>query len=92
LEPSFPNCHPELVSGSVFSGHKILRTIYDGHTLKPALESAEKITGVKIDSATVDRGYKGHGVAKLIHSEITLKSSSPVKKRNHKINQEAAQT
>ena len=35
---------------------------YDGHTLKPALESSERITGVEIDSAFVDRGYKGHGV------------------------------
>ena len=35
---------------------------YDGHTLKPALESSERITGVEIESAFVDKGYKGHGV------------------------------
>jgi IS5 family transposase len=48
--------------GLVISSEALPGNPYDGHTLKPALESAEKITGVKIDSATVDRGYKGHGV------------------------------
>lgn len=48
--------------GLVVSSEALSGNPYDGHTLKPALESAEKITGVKIDSATVDRGYKGHGV------------------------------
>ena len=48
--------------GLVVSSEALSGNPYDGHTLKPALESAEKITGIKIDSATVDRGYKGHGV------------------------------
>ena len=34
MEQSFHNCHPELVSGSVFSGHKILRTCLEP-VLKP---------------------------------------------------------
>lgn len=35
---------------------------YDGHTLSSALEKAERISGVKIEKAFVDKGYKGHGV------------------------------
>ncbi|HPE84921.1 MAG TPA: transposase [Chlamydiales bacterium] len=35
---------------------------YDGHTLSDALEKAERVSGVKIEKAFVDKGYKGHGV------------------------------
>jgi IS5 family transposase len=48
--------------GLVISSQALPKNPYDGHTLKPALESAEKITGVEIESAFADRGYKGHGV------------------------------
>lgn len=48
--------------GLVISSEALLGNPYDGHTLKPALESSERITGVEIESACVDRGYKGHGV------------------------------
>ena len=48
--------------GLVISSQALPKNPYDGHTLKPALESSERITGVEIDSAFVDRGYKGHGV------------------------------
>jgi len=48
--------------GLVISSEALPGNPYDGHTLKPALESSERITGVEIDSACVDRGYKGHGV------------------------------
>jgi transposase, IS5 family len=33
---------------------------YDGHTLKKVLDSSEKLTGVTIKRAFVDKGYKGH--------------------------------
>ncbi len=48
--------------GLVVSSEALLGNPYDGHTLNQTLELAEKITGLEIDSATVDRGYKGHGV------------------------------
>lgn len=48
--------------GLVISSEALPGNPYDGHTLKPALESSERITGVKIESAFVDKGYKGHGV------------------------------
>lgn len=35
---------------------------YDGHTLKLALANAQEITKTKIDTAFVDKGYKGHGI------------------------------
>lgn len=36
------------------------RNEFDGHTLKPALEQATKLTTTKIQTASVDRGYKGN--------------------------------
>jgi len=42
---------------------------YDGHTLGESLNQAEKITGVKIERATVDKGYRGH---KLEASKVSI--------------------
>lgn len=36
------------------------RNEFDGHTLKPALEQATKLRTTKIQTASVDRGYKGN--------------------------------
>jgi IS5 family transposase len=33
---------------------------YDGHTLRAAIESTEKLTGRAIERAYVDKGYRGH--------------------------------
>jgi IS5 family transposase len=35
---------------------------YDGHTLKKALDEAQANTQIKIDTAFVDKGYRGHKV------------------------------
>lgn len=35
---------------------------YDGHTLAGQIEQVERITGVAVARAYVDRGYRGHGV------------------------------
>lgn len=35
---------------------------YDGHTLAPALEQVEILTGTRPTLAVADRGYRGHGV------------------------------
>lgn len=37
---------------------------YDGHTLAEAIEQVEILTDQRPDLAVVDRGYRGHGVAK----------------------------
>jgi transposase, IS5 family len=36
---------------------------YDGHTLGETLATVERITGVAVTDAYVDKGYRGHGVA-----------------------------
>jgi IS5 family transposase len=33
---------------------------YDGHTLAAQIAQTERITGVEIERAYVDRGYRGH--------------------------------
>lgn len=35
---------------------------YDGHTLARALAQAERVTGVTVTDAYVDKGYRGHGL------------------------------
>ncbi len=36
------------------------RNEFDGHTLKPALEQVTRLTNSKIQTASVDRGYRGN--------------------------------
>jgi len=38
---------------------------YDGHTLKDVLKNSEKLSGVKIKEAFVDKGYRGHSVKEI---------------------------
>jgi IS5 family transposase len=35
---------------------------YDGHTLEGQIEQTERLTGVTVRRAYVDRGYRSHGV------------------------------
>ena len=46
-----------IVGAKAFAGNP-----YDGHTLKQSLEQTERLTNVKIQQATCDQGYRGHGV------------------------------
>ena len=48
--------------GLVIASQAIAGNPYDGHTLKSALTQSQELTNVKIKSATVDKGYKGHGI------------------------------
>ncbi|MET3115598.1 IS5 family transposase, partial [Pedobacter sp. CG_S7] len=43
----------------VIVGAMGFRNEYDGHTLEPALDQHEQLTGKRAKSATVDRGYQG---------------------------------
>ncbi len=36
---------------------------YDGHTLKDQIAQVERLTGVAVTRAYVDKGYRGHGLA-----------------------------
>jgi len=35
---------------------------YDGHTLKDSLKQARELSGLQINQATCDLGYRGHGI------------------------------
>jgi len=37
---------------------------YDGHTLRTVIEETQKLTGREIESAYVDKGYRGHDAPK----------------------------
>lgn len=49
---------------------------YDGHTLAGQIEQVERITGVAVARAYVDRGYRGHDVDA---ESRKIKSSSPAR-------------
>ena len=56
---------------------------YDGHTLSGQIEQVERLTGVTVERAYVDRGYKGHkhgGKAK-VYIAHTRGITSPTIKR-----------
>lgn len=48
--------------GIVTSCHALHDNPFDGHTLKATLARSGAISGVKVENAFVDRGYKGHEV------------------------------
>lgn len=45
---------------------------YDGHTLSMRLLMAEHRTGVKVDLASVDQGYRGHGTDELLGVTVLM--------------------
>src|ERR1700724_2538269 len=49
---------------------------YDGHTLKDQIAQVERLTGVAVTRAYVDKGYRGHG----IETPDIHVSQSPVKR------------
>lgn len=58
----------------VIVGAMSFRNPYDGHTLEPAIEQAERLLGKKsIKTATVDRGYRGG--SKI--NEVEIQSPKP---------------
>ena len=48
--------------GFALSAQALDKPMYDGHTLKSALQKAQDITGIAIHQSFVDKGYKGHDV------------------------------
>ena len=58
---------------------------YDGHTLKSQLAQVERLTGVAVKRAYVDRGYRGHGISEQeIYLSHTRAITSPTIKRELK--------
>jgi IS5 family transposase len=55
---------------------------YDGHTLKDQIAQVERLTGVTVARAYVDKGYRGHGLeAPDIHVSQSPGDRSPTIKR-----------
>jgi len=56
---------------------------YDGHTLSGQIEQVERLTGVTVERAYVDRGYKGHkhGGQARVYIAHTRGITSPTIKR-----------
>jgi len=57
---------------------------YDGHTLKESLKQSEEITGININQAVCDKGYRGHnyeGAAKIIITDGRKKRISKAVKK-----------
>lgn len=60
----------------VIVGAKGFRNEYDGHTLEPALQQVETLTGKAPQTATVDRGYKGKSIIGTTKIQIPKPFSS----------------
>jgi IS5 family transposase len=55
---------------------------YDGHTLKHQIAQVERLTGVKVQRAYVDKGYRGHGLKQPeVYVAQTRGLASPTIKR-----------
>lgn len=46
---------------------------YDGHTLAETLTTVERITGVAVTDAYVDKGYRGHGCVEAVNVHVAGK-------------------
>ena len=46
----------------ILGAQALIGNPYDGHTLKESLEQTQRLTNIKIQQATCDQGYRGHGV------------------------------
>jgi IS5 family transposase len=61
------------------------RNEFDGHTLKPALEQVTRLTTTKIQTASVDRGYRGNteinGIKIQIPKPFTSKQTDYEKRK-----------
>jgi IS5 family transposase len=49
---------------------------YDGHTLAETLTTIERITGVTVTDAYVDKGYRGHGCTGAVNVHVAGQRSS----------------
>jgi IS5 family transposase len=78
--------------GLVIASQSIAGNPYDGHTLKSALKKSEELTNIKIQSAFVDKGYKGHGINPKEVTIFILWTKKTQWQKPDQINQKATQT
>jgi len=57
-------------SGVIIGAINIEKNDYDGHTLHPAIEQQQRLTGITIKNNFVDRGYKG--VKEVLGTKIII--------------------
>jgi IS5 family transposase len=57
-------------SGVIIGAVNIEKNDYDGHTLEPAIEQQQRLTGIIIKNNFVDRGYKG--VKEVLGTKIII--------------------
>ena len=77
-------------SGVIVSAVSFKNNLYDGDTLKPALEQVSEMTGKSFESVLVDKGYRGVknvvGVDVVIPGKISKKLSDYHQKKRRKRN------
>ena len=58
---------------------------YDGHTLRDQIAQVERLTGMAVTRAYVDKGYRGHGLASPdIHVSQSMAKRTPTIKRERR--------
>jgi IS5 family transposase len=61
VKTSFAVTNARTAGGQFIVGMQALPgSPYDGHTLSGQLEQVERLTGIAVERAYVDRGYRGH--------------------------------
>ena len=61
MKTSFAVTNARTAGGQFIVGMQALPgSPYDGHTLSGQLEQVERLTGIAVERAYVDRGYRGH--------------------------------
>lgn len=62
-------------SGVIIGALNIEKNDYDGHTLQPAIEQQQRLTGIQLKDNFVDRGYKG--VKEVLGTNIIIPKYHP---------------
>jgi IS5 family transposase len=62
-------------SGVIIGAINIEKNDYDAHTLLPAIEQQQKLTGIKLKNNFVDRGYRG--IREVLGTNIIIPQTNP---------------
>ncbi len=62
-------------SGVIIGTVNIEKNVYDGHTLQPAIEQQQRLTGIQLKNNFVDRGYRG--IKQVLGTNIIIPQNNP---------------